>query len=108
MIEAMVRNPIQEVLAAEREAKGRIDTIKRDADNALAGAHRRAKSIRDRNDERTKHVLSRFEQEQKRLTEQAAEDLRREAEAELREYECAVTDNLERLVDRTFKDFWPA
>lgn len=100
-------NPIQQVLAAEREAREGIERAQREAEAAVSDTRRMAKQLLQRNEQRTQNALARYEKRQKKLTEVEAERLRQEASAEQKHAQTRVDKSFEVLVDETFDAFWP-
>jgi vacuolar-type H+-ATPase subunit H len=107
MIVPMSTNPIQEVLAAEREAGQQVEAARGEAERVIAQARRRARTIRSRNDERTRRALAGYERAQNERRENAATELRMAAAEEFEQYESLVSGSLDELIERTFRDFWP-
>lgn len=103
-----MHNPIQHVLAAEKEANRAILEARAEAESAVAEARREAKRLLAHNEQRLKQVCARFERAAQRDREARAAAMRRAAAEHGQATHAEIDRRLAALVQAVFEESWPS
>jgi vacuolar-type H+-ATPase subunit H len=103
-----MENPIQEVLAAERDANREVLEARAAAEQAVAAARRSAKDLLEKNEQRLKNATARFEQHALQAREAQAAEVRRAASERMQSRHAEIDSRLAELVAAAFEENWPS
>lgn len=103
-----MENPIQQVLAAERNANREILDARAAAEQGVAAARRSAKGSLERNERRLKTATVRFEQHAQRAREEQAVQIRRAACERMQRSHAEIDKRLADIVETAFDENWPS
>jgi hypothetical protein len=100
-------DPLQKVLAAESNARARIEKAQETLESSLRAARVQATHIRERNEQRTRVAVESIERKQAAETEREIEYLEQNAEHQLQIDDDSAEARLEALVRRHVAALWP-
>ena len=102
-----MENPIQRVLAAEKDANREIVDARAAAEETLSAARRAAKSLLERTEQRLKRATARFEQHALQNRDAQAAQIRRTATEQIQNGHAEIDKRLKQIVRAAFEESWP-
>ncbi len=103
-----MENPIQQVLAAEKDANREILDARAAAEQEVAAARRSAKVSLEKNERRLKIATARFEQHALHAREAQAAQIRRVASERMQQSSVEIDNRLAQIVEAAFEENWPS
>ena len=103
-----MENPIQQVLAAERETSREILEQRAAADRAVSAARQSAKALLEKTERRVNGAIARFEQQALEAREARAAAIRERAAQQMHSYFEQIDSQLSDIVSAAFAANWPA
>lgn len=103
-----MENPIQQVLAAERDANREILDARAAAEREVAAARRSAKVLLEKNERRLKSATARFEEQAQQEREAQAAQIRRVASERMQQSYVEIDNRLAQIVEAAFEESWPS
>lgn len=100
-------DPLQQVLAAESDARARIEKTQESLESDLRTARVEATRIREHNEQRTRDAVENTERKHAAETKRKIEDLENDADHHLEIDDESVEARLDMLVQRHVTAFWP-
>lgn len=100
-------DPLQQVLAAEADARRRIDEAHQELEDELRAARLDARRIKERNEQRTRRAVAAAEEKCAAQTEQAIDALNEAFSRELTLDDESLEQRLEELTRRHVDRLWP-
>lgn len=102
-----MKDPLQQVLAAEAEARDRIEQTRLLLESELRAARVDAQRIKARNERRTRVAVEEAERRGAAATERRIEGMEEEVNRQLDLDDAVVERRLEDLVKRQVDELWP-
>lgn len=103
-----MENPIQQVLAAEKEANREILEVRAAAEQSVSKARRSAKGLLEKTEERLKRATARFEEHAMRAREAQAAEVRQLAVERMQSNYEKIDSGLTEIVAAAFEENWPS
>lgn len=100
-------DPLQEVLAAESDARARVDAAREALESELRAARVDAKRIKERNEQRTRVAIDHAERKCRAQAEREIDKLQKEFNQQLVLDDASIEKRLDRLARDHVDRLWP-